>query len=171
MWWAPVLARGRLHIVLLGENFPGEKPAGAAILVAKVRAALNVRFQGSDAPSILFVDKGRGFYNCRWSTITPEFKAALAEHELTVYYGDDASVQPGNLQEVMLHETAVAWIRPREAITKPSRAWEETADEFGARLSGICEDINQHCDVAGLCRKLPERAQAVADAEGGRISA
>ncbi len=36
--------------------------------------------------------------------ITPEYKEALAEHGPRAYYGDDASVQPGSLQEVLLHE-------------------------------------------------------------------
>ena len=31
--------------------------------------------------------------------------------------GNDASVQPGCLQELMLHETAVSWIRVRLART------------------------------------------------------
>ena len=93
------------------------------------------------------------------------------QHELTAYYGDDASVQPGNLQEVMLHETAVAWIRHRETRSRPATPWTETPVEFGARLRRICQDINANCDVEGLCRKLPEHAQEVADNEGGRISA
>ena len=46
VWWAPVLTRGKLHVELLGDNFPGETQEGAAMLVARVRAALNVRFQG-----------------------------------------------------------------------------------------------------------------------------
>ena len=50
VYWAPVLARGKFHIEVLGEELPGETPAGAAILVAKVRSALNVRFQGGAAP-------------------------------------------------------------------------------------------------------------------------
>ena len=42
VYWAPILAMGKFHITALGEDFPGETPAGAAILVAKVRAALNL---------------------------------------------------------------------------------------------------------------------------------
>lgn len=169
VWWAPVLSRGKLHIEFLGEGFPGETPAGAAILVASVKNALNVRFQGSTSPDILFVDRGQGFYRTNVGRITPEFKAALAEHDLRAYYGDDASVQPGNLQEVMLHETAVAWIRVRETRTRPSEPWRETPAEFAARLRTIHQDINANCDVEGLCRGLPERVQAVVDAEGDRI--
>ena len=50
VWGAPMLMRGKLHIELLGEGFPGEKAAGAAILVSKVRSAVNLRFQSASKP-------------------------------------------------------------------------------------------------------------------------
>ncbi len=48
--------------------------------------------------------------------------------------------------------------------------WTETPAQFGTRLRAICRDINDNCNVEGLCMKLPERVQALADAEGDRIS-
>ena len=79
-------------------------------------------------------------------------------------------MQPGNLQEVMLHETAVSWIRARETRSRPHEPWKETPPEFGARLRAIARDINANCDVDGLCRKLADRVQRVVDAEGDRIN-
>ena len=108
VWWVPVLSRGKLHIEPLPSNFPGESPEGAEIMVAKVRAALNVRFPGGDAPRVLFTDRGNGFYISGSGVITPQYRAALHRHGLRAFFGCDASVQPGQLQEVMLHETAVA---------------------------------------------------------------
>ena len=169
VWWAPVLSRGKLHLEVLGDDFPGETPEGAATLVAKVRAAVNVRFQSSDQPRILFTDRGQGFYNIKGGRITTAYKEALSEHSLKAYYGDNASVQPGNLQEVLLHETAVAWVRRREAVSQPLRPWKETPAEYAARLRSICQYINANFDVEGLCRKFPERLQLVVDAEGDRI--
>ena len=46
MWWAPILARGKLHAEPLPVDCPGETEAGAEIIVARARAALNVRFPG-----------------------------------------------------------------------------------------------------------------------------
>jgi len=170
VWWAPILAKGKLHIELLGGGFPSETPEGAALLVAKVRAALNVRFQGCTPPSTIFTDRGQGFYRIKGGKITPEYKAALTEHGLEPYYGDDASIQPGNLQEVLLHETAVAWIRAREPKTRPVQPWTVTPEGLGKRLREICKDINDNCDVEGLRRKLPKRIQKVADNLGDRIN-
>ena len=90
VWWAPVLARGKLHLELLGEGFPGETPEGAAILAGKVRSALNKRFQTGPAPTTLFVDRGQGFWRITNGKITPEFQEALRKSSLKTFYGDDA---------------------------------------------------------------------------------
>ena len=62
VWWVPILTRGKYHVEPLPENFPGETEEGAAIMVAKVRAALNVRFPAGNAPRVLFTDRGNGFF-------------------------------------------------------------------------------------------------------------
>ena len=85
-------------------------------------------------------------------------------------YGDDASIQPGSLQEVLLHETVVAWVRNREKVTQPKYPWTETEAQYGSRLRAICQYINQNYDVDGLCRALLRRVQKVVDARGGRIN-
>ena len=41
--------------------------------------------------------------NCNNGKVTPEYKKALQECGFKAFWGDDASVQPGQLQEVMLH--------------------------------------------------------------------
>ncbi len=57
----PVLTHGKLHVEPLPEAFPGGTEAGAAVMVARVRAASNIRFQGAAAPKVLFTDRGNGF--------------------------------------------------------------------------------------------------------------
>ena len=75
----------------------------------------------------------------------------------------------GQHQEVLLHETAVAWVRHREKTVRPVRPWEETPAQYATRLRSIFQDINDNLDVEGLCWSLPERLQALVDAEGDRI--
>ena len=58
IWWVPMLSQGKLHIEILPDSFPGETEEGAAIMVAKVRAALNIRFQGSTAPKTALLEWG-----------------------------------------------------------------------------------------------------------------
>ena len=71
--------------------------------------AVNVRFpNAATKPSWVFVDRGKGFYNLGNGKITTAYKAALKGCGFKAFWGDDASVQPGKMQEVHLHETAVS---------------------------------------------------------------
>ena len=83
--------------------------------------------------------------------------------------GDDASRQPGDLKDLMLHETAVAWLTARLKVTVPAKPWEESAELFGARLKQAAEYVNLHYDVDALQRGLPARMQMLLACEGGRI--
>ena len=170
VWWAPILSRGKLHIEILGTNFPGENADGAAVLAAHVRKVVNMRFRGADQPKTLFLDRGQGFWDKTTGIITEEFKAALRENSLKTFYGDDASAQPGALHEVHLHETSVSWIRYQESQTRPREAWKETVDEFTTRMRGIAQDINSRLDVDGLCRALPKRLAQLKANTGDRIN-
>ena len=170
MYWIPVLMRGKLHIETTTAGFPGDVPAGAEILVHNVRAAINIRFQGSPSkPDKLFTDRGPGFYNPGHGKITPDYKAALEATRLTTVIGDDAKAQPGSLGDVLLHETAVSWMRVRLAETTPPRPWLETHDQYNQRLKTCCEAINRDLDVPGLCRGWNKRMQDLKDKAGDRL--
>ena len=96
--------------------------------------------------------------------------AALKFHDLKAFFPKSAAVQPGQLQEVMLHETAVSWMRDRLTKTLPKRCWEEAPDAYRARLKACAAHINGSCDVEGLCRELPSRVRDLADREGDRLA-
>ena len=170
VWWAPILTRGKLHVEILGTEFPGETVEGAELLAAAVRKALNIRFQNTPAPNTLFVDRSPGFWATNSGRIRGGFKAALQANNLKTYYKDDAGQQPGNLQEVMLHETAVSWIRRREALNRMTKPWEETPEQFATRLKSVVQEINDTLNVEGLCRAFKQRVQKLVDREGDRIS-
>ena len=169
VWWCPVLTRNKLHVEILGTDFPGDVPEGMHLLVAKVRAAINIRFQDNDKPDVLFVDRGKGFFNPRTAQVTPQFKDAAATHGFRIFMRDNARLQPGNLQEAMLHETAVGWMRKRLAVTVPANPWLETVEEYSARLKSCCAYINSNHDVAGLADDLLERVDKLVAAKGGRL--
>ena len=170
IWWMPVLMRGKLHVEVFDDSYPGETEDGAEVLVAKVRAAVNRRFQGDAAkPDTVMVDRGKGFYNIGTGNITTKFRQALADHGLKNLMGNCAAVQPGHMQEILLHETAVAWIRHRLTTTTPSQCWLETPTQYEKRLKGVVEDINANLDVEGLCNNLLKRVDGVIESKGGRV--
>ena len=167
VWWLPILTRGRLHIEMLPADFPGDKPEGAEVFVNKVRVGLNLRFQGSTPPAVLFTDRGAGFYNPGTGIITAEYKSALAAAGLKAFMKDDASVQPGKLSDLLLHETAVAWIRKKERTTLPKEPWKETPDALATRLKDITAKVNRTHKVENLCRELPARIATLYKKKGG----
>ena len=165
-----MLMCGKLHIEAFGAEFPGETGEGAAQLVAKVRGAVNKRFQNCTArPGILWTDRGKGFYHPSSGKITTKYKAALNRCDLKPMFRDDASIQPGRLQEVMLHETAVSWIRDRLRKSIPPQPWLETPKEYESRLKCCCDYINENFNVDGLCRALPSRVNALVQNKGDRL--
>jgi len=169
-YWAPILTRGKLHVEILPPGFPGDTQAGAAILIQKVRAALNIRFPDrTDQPSVVAVDRGNGFYVQITGDVTPTYAAALRTHGLRNFMGRNCGAQPGQLGDALLHETAVAWIRHIERNTVPMRAREETYEDFGARIKSIVNHINRNHDVEGLCRGFPKRIQGLVDGKGAKL--
>ena len=170
IYWAPFLSRGKLHIEILGTAFPGENQYGAAVLVDHRRKAVDKRFPGASQPKILFVDRGQGFYEKNYGKITPGFKEALRRNRFKAYNGDNAKAQPGAMQEIMLHETAVSWIRHLEAQTRPKEPWNESVTQYSSRMKMIARDINNRHKVDNLCKALPRRVGLLLEAEGDRIS-
>ena len=138
-------------------------------MVTKVRAALNVRFQAGNQPTVVFTDRGQGFFALKTGRITPEYKAALQENGLRAFMGEDASRQPGDLKELMLHETAMAWVVERLKVTRLAKPWEETEVAFGERLREVAEYINKNHDVTSLCNSFLKRVKALLDVKGDRL--
>ena len=167
VYWMPVLARGKLHIEMLGPGFPGDHVNGMPTFVQKLKSSLNTRFR-NDQPTTVFVDLGGGFY--QGGAITNEFKTALRLHGLKAFHGDDASMQPGQSGDLWLHETAVSWMRHRLRVTVPQEPWRESVEDYEARLKTAAAYINEHHDVDGLCREMPQRMKdLVHKTKGGRL--
>ena len=169
VWFVPVLTRGKLHIEALRHNFPGETEDGAAEMVAKVRTALSIRFQGAEPPTKLFTDRGNGFYNSGSGAMTSGYRDALRAHSLHAFFGENASVQPGQLQDVLLHETAMAWMRNRLSKTAPKRPWTETVEAYISRLKRCAAHCNEKYDICGLCKEYPWRLHELQNREGDRL--
>ena len=169
IWWFPLLTRGKLHVELLPETFPGEKPEGINDLVSKLPAILHTRFPNEQAPKVVMSDRGPAFYHTATGRITGDYDAALQAHGLQPLMGQDASKQSGDAQEVMLHETAVALLRRRLALTLPRRPWLETREAYCTRLKDQAAFINVHYNMEGLCKEFPLRLQKVIEHDGGRI--
>ena len=55
------------------------------------------------------------------------------------------------------------------AESVPAREWEETRDDFGARLRRCISEINDQLDVDGLGRGFNKRVKVLCERKGGRL--
>lgn len=101
--------------------------------------------------------------------MTDGYLDALRAHKLRAFFPKNASVQPGQLQEFMLHETAESWMRNQLTKTLPQKPWEETVDDYHTRLRACAAYINDNYDVEGLCKELPQRVESFLARKGDRI--
>lgn len=69
----------------------------------------------------------------------------------------------------MLHETTLSWIRHRLKKSIPIRPWEESRDEYTARLKRIAADIKDNINVEGLCMAFMKRIDTLIQKQGGRL--
>ena len=72
--------RGKTHVEVFGDDFPGENPEGAALFGEKLPGIIAMRAQRSSKqkPRVVFSDRGKGFYAPN-GYITHKWSAALTE--------------------------------------------------------------------------------------------
>ena len=131
---------------------------------------MNVRFRNATAkPDVLFTDRGRGFYQPNSGVITAKWKQGIEANGFQAFMKNNAQRQPGSLQDVLLHETAVSWLRRRLERSTPTKCWEESRQAYGRRLKRCCEEVNKECDVKGLYNAFPKRIKLLKKKEGERL--
>ena len=101
--------------------------------------------------------------------MTTEYKEALANSGFRAFAGEDASWQPGSIPDVLLHETAVAWIRYLTARTLPKTPWQETWEQFDTRLKAVVEKANEKYAVGNLCKQFPKRIGTLLEKDGDKL--
>lgn len=165
----PILTKGKLHLEVFLDDFLGENPKGAQQAAEKLGPILNIPFPNESKPKIVMTDKSKSFYQIWDSKITPEDKAGLQRVGMKPFMGDDASRQPSTLQDLMLHETAIAWVRKKMGTSTPPQPWLETKKQFKDRMLEACRQINEEYDVDGLCKELPNRLATFKNREGDTL--
>ena len=172
IWWFIILAKGRVHIEMMPEGWTqnGEGQAKLIALLPRILSGMLGRKQ--EHPSVVFTDRGPGFYHPSQGSIFPEYANALEEHGFTAWAGDHAKWQPPDIADILLHETAVSWVR-QYLKTHPIN-WginqARNIQRCGELLADAADYINTYHDVEGLCHELPERLKELRDEAGERLS-
>ena len=168
VYFGVVLTRGVLGVEVftnVGE-FPGETPEGARIFIERLPGVLDKMLGSSTRkPSIIFSDRGPGFYHRRWGTITSDYDSACRECGFKPWAGANAKrgprAQPPDVADVLLHETAISWLRRQEESSRPRVPWQEVPGALAKRLQQAALHVNTSFNVRGLCSELPARLRAL----------
>jgi hypothetical protein len=170
IWWYIFLTQGKVHVEVLPDGW--SQWNGQADVVAMLPRILK-KMLGRDAthPDVIFTDRGPGYYHPSSGTINSEYLAALTEHGFTPWAGEHSKWQPPDLADVLLHETAVSWVRKylKQHPVKLAKNMEENVNRVGAVLQDACSHINAFYEVGDLCNSLPDRLKLVVDGEGERL--
>ncbi len=98
------------------------------------------------------------------------YDRAGADCHFRLFWGPDAKQQSPEMPDLLLHETAVSWIRSALWRSKPEVVpWMETPEQWSRRMMKAVDAASQK-DVEGLCRSFPDRVGECILADGARLS-
>ena len=172
MWWFIVLFRGDLHIEIMPDEWE-QTSEGMAIFVSKLEGILRSRLGASAIlPRVIASDRGPGFYVCNTASITHGYSDALDAHGFRAFAGEDASGQPADIPDVLVHETVAGWIRTYFKKHPCKRSLDLASNELAmkAMMRACVRHIRAEYDLKSLCGGFRKRLQEVVDAEGDRLS-
>ena len=146
---------------------------GQAYMVSLLPGILRSMFGATcKIPDVIFTDRGPGFFHPSTGTICPEYAAALHAHGFTAWAGDHSKWQPPDIADILLHETAVAWVRsylrahPFKLATTPT----SNLYRLTSLLRAAAAHINENYEVEQLCMDLPKRLRELVAARGERLT-
>ena len=167
--WFIILTRGVVHVEVMPDDWTLDGP-GLAAFVERLPSALR-KMLGPSArlPRMLFTDRGTGMYASNGQAVSA-YAQAVNDNGFRLYWGEDAAQQSPDMGDLLLHETAVAWLRKGMAKEKPNvLPWKETQQQWTQRIHRVVQNINDDFNVRGLCREFRARLEATAATEGERL--
>jgi hypothetical protein len=145
---------------------------GQAVVVA-MWPGIFKKMLGRDAtyPDHVFTDRGPGYYHPSSGTINAEYLASLTEKGITPWAGEHSKWQPPDLPDVLLHETAVSWVRKylKQHPVKLVANMDENIRRVKDLLQEACVHINTYYEVDDLCNSFSKRLNKLVAKEGERL--
>ena len=169
VWWFVVLCQGVVQIQAMPEGWR-QNGVGQAFMVSMLPGLLEKMLgRSAPRPDTVFTDRGPGLYHPSQGTIVPEYMQALEAYGFKPFAGEHAKWQPPDLADVLLHETAVAWIRQwfKKHPPKYGAAMSKNRSTLEAAFAECAAYMNENHDVEGLCKSLPRRLRVLKEDRAG----
>ena len=170
MNWVIILARGAISVDILPLDWELDSE-GMATVIRRLKERLRDML-GADArlPTILMTDRGTGMY-APSGHVTRAYDNAVRQCGFQLFWGADAKKQSPEMPDLLLHETAVSWLRGALRKMKPEVApWPETPAQWSRRMMKAVAEVNDGSkDVEALCMQFPDRIEECLAEKGGRL--
>ena len=103
-------------------------------------------------------------------SITPQYAEACEKHGFKTWAGDHAKWQPPDIPDMLLHETAVSWIRKYLKFNPVKFTEDKQANKQRVidALQDAARYANTYYEVGDLCMAFPERLKVLDAKEGER---
>ena len=128
--------------------------AGIAEMVKRLPRIPSNRFKDDDMePHVIFTNRSPGFYHSFTGSITPECSAASEEYGFTTWAGDRAKWQSADIPDILLHETAVGWVRKYLRYNPVNFTNDKVVnrERVAEALKNAERHINAHHEVGDSC--------------------
>ena len=169
MNWVIILAKGVVGVDILPLDWTLDGDS-MAVVVQRLEGRLRDML-GADArlPRVLMSDCGAGMY-APSGHVVAAYDCAVRECGFKLFWGPDAERQSPDMPDLLLHETAVSWLRGVLRRTQPDVVpWQETPQQWSRRMKAL-DECNRSNDVEGLCVQFPDRVEECIAKEGVRLS-
>lgn len=150
-----VVAMGKVHIHVMGQGWKQDGEGQGQMVKELPKVLRKMLGTKVDHPKVLFTDRGPGFYHPASGNICTEYHEAVTEHGFKTWAGENSKWQPPDIADLLLHETAVAWVRKylKQHPVKIGKDMGKNIEGLVEKLKEAEEHINTFYEVEDL---MPE---------------
>ena len=166
------VARGKVFVRVMEDGWVpnGE---GMAKFIKMLPAILSKVADAAGAlPRVLVTDRGSCFHHGATGHLVKAYEKAVTDEGFRTFAGDDASWQPADIPDVLVHETVVAWLRTylRKHPCKQPGSSVAAREKFVELANDFVKHANKNLEVEALCMPMPKRLQELMENKGERLS-
>ena len=144
---------------------------GMAAMVGQLPNLLKDMFGDAPKPRVLFTDRGPGFYQGGHGGICEAYRKALDKNGFRPFAGTNASAQPPDIADLLLHESVAAGVRKyfRGHPIKWGGDPDKNYAHFVQRTKQCEKHINQKRNLKSLSLSFPRRVKKLVKERGRRL--
>ena len=169
VWWFMVFTRGHIKLCIMKDDWQ-QNADGMAQMVSKLPQVLEDMLGDGPKPRVVFSDRGPGFYQGSHGAICGAYSRALTKDGFRPFAGANASWQPPDIADLLLHESVAGNIRRyfRRNPIKWGCDLKVNYKKFVQKMKECEVHLNTHHNLKSLSRAFPNRVKKMVKEKGRR---